>query len=288
MGIPRLLQVLLWMFVGIGAVSVSSAQPPIPPPLGVKAPLHVTNLSLKADPARFEGPCPKTVNFVGTIAVNRAGTVRYTFLRSDGARGPVHEIRFDGPGSKEVSTSWQLGRSYAGWMAIKILAPREMESNRANFELRCTLVVPPDLLPKEPGIPLPQGRPLPALGSISGLVSASTSPAIVVAGRHLKLGLVKDGRTVGETTVALDSSGRASYAFRGLPLGTYTVRIGMDIRETLPPPGIGANACVRSFGPPSRTVTLNRDRSLVDDADYSFEWFLLWDSPGGCAGGWWY
>lgn len=125
------------------------------------------------------------------------------------------------------------------------------------------------------------------LGSIAGRIAASGSPASVLAGRHLNLGLVKGGRAAGETTAALDSSGRASYAFRGLPLGIYAVRIGMDIRRTLPP-GEGVNACVRSFSPPSSTVTLNRDRSLVADADFSFDWVILWDSPGRCDGGWWW
>lgn len=133
----RLLLTLFLAFVGIGAAaSISFAQPPIPPTFSVKVP------PLQVDPGyRSEGPCPKKVTFTGRITVNRAGIVRYTFLRSDGASGPVHRLRFDAAGSKEVHTSWLLGRSSTGWMATKILSPREEESAKANFEVRCTPLV---------------------------------------------------------------------------------------------------------------------------------------------------
>jgi hypothetical protein len=102
----------------------------------------VTDASLKANPPRFEGPCPAVIKFLGTITTNAGGVVKYTFLRSDGATGPVFSLAFAGAGTKSVSTTWTLGGKatpkYSGWEAIKIVSPNVMESNKASFEVICT------------------------------------------------------------------------------------------------------------------------------------------------------
>ncbi len=104
-------------------------------------PFQVTAVSFAASPTKYEGPCPGVIKFSGTITVNGKGTVRYTFLRSDGATAPVSTISFDGPGSKRVGTTWTLGGAalphYSGWEALKILSPNEMVSDKAGFELIC-------------------------------------------------------------------------------------------------------------------------------------------------------
>ncbi|MEW6209932.1 MAG: hypothetical protein AB1631_16320, partial [Acidobacteriota bacterium] len=104
-------------------------------------PFQVTAVSLTASPAKYEGPCPGVIHFSGKITVNGKGTVKYTFLRSDGATAPISTLNFDGPGSKPVVTTWTLGGAalphYSGWEAIKILSPNAMVSNKAGFELIC-------------------------------------------------------------------------------------------------------------------------------------------------------
>jgi hypothetical protein len=102
---------------------------------------QVTAVSLTVVPARYEGPCPAVIKFSGNITANGKGVVRYTFIRSDGATGPVFTLTFDSAGRKSVETTWTLGGptlpTYSGWEAIKILSPNEMVSNRAGFRVVC-------------------------------------------------------------------------------------------------------------------------------------------------------
>lgn len=119
-----------WAVVMIASMTVPAfAQP------------KVTAVTLAANPTNYSGPCPGTIKFFGKISAKGKGAVTYQFFRSDGATGPVMTVVFDGPGSKEVSTTWTLGGAalptYAGWEAVRILSPNPMESNRAAFKLTC-------------------------------------------------------------------------------------------------------------------------------------------------------
>ena len=69
---------------------------------------QVTEVALVAQPVAHNGACPATISFVGRIKANGRGRVAYTFLRSDGARGPVFTVDFDEAGEKEVSTTWTI------------------------------------------------------------------------------------------------------------------------------------------------------------------------------------
>ena len=98
----------------------------------------VTKATLKALNPDVRGNCTQVIRFKGIITFNGRGTVKYRFLRSDGAKAPVKSLYFDRAGQKLVSTEWHLGKSYQGWQAIEIISPNKMQSNRANFTLRCT------------------------------------------------------------------------------------------------------------------------------------------------------
>lgn len=105
---------------------------------------RVTEAFLKADDARLGGACPLTVNFNGYIRTDGPATVKYTFIRSDGATAPVYTLEFKEAGTQSVSTSWTLGDAkalptYEGWQAIKILSPNQMESSRetGGFQINC-------------------------------------------------------------------------------------------------------------------------------------------------------
>jgi hypothetical protein len=104
----------------------------------------VTEVFLKADDGRPTGPCPLRVVFRGYITANGPGTIKYTFTRSDGATGPVYIMEFKKAGTQPVMTDWTLGDSrvipfYAGWQAVKVLSPVEIESNHdtGSFEINC-------------------------------------------------------------------------------------------------------------------------------------------------------
>ena len=61
----------------------------------------------------------------------------YTFISSDGANSRKQTVTFESAGSRTVHTSWTLGRSYKGWVAVKILSPNPLESNHAEFSVDC-------------------------------------------------------------------------------------------------------------------------------------------------------
>ncbi len=99
----------------------------------------VTKATLKAiNPSvvRGRGRSVEVISFKGTITFNGRGTVKYRFIRSDGAKAPTKSLYFDRAGTKSVSTEWHLGKSYQGWQAIEIISPNKMQSNKANFTIR--------------------------------------------------------------------------------------------------------------------------------------------------------
>jgi hypothetical protein len=101
----------------------------------------VTNISLLASPEKYQGVCPALAGFDGVIETDNQGTVQYTFVRSDGAIGPLQTLNFKSAGKLPVRNTWSLGGaglpSYSGWQAIKILSPVVMESGKAGFEMQC-------------------------------------------------------------------------------------------------------------------------------------------------------
>ncbi len=121
----------------------------------------VTEVFLKADDGRPTGPCPLRVTFRGYITADGPGTIKYTFTRSDGATGPVYIMEFKRAGTQAVMTDWTLGDPkvlprYAGWQAVKVLSPVEIESSHetGSFEINCKgadVAETKDLNPKGPG-----------------------------------------------------------------------------------------------------------------------------------------
>ena len=105
-------------------------------PLG----LQVTEAFLQADPPDYSGSCPVRITFSGRISVEGSGTVSYQFLRSDGASAPIQTVTFDGPGSQDLSDTWDLGgagQAYSGWESIQIIDPQSLTSNQAAFSIQC-------------------------------------------------------------------------------------------------------------------------------------------------------
>ena len=69
------------------------------------------------------------------ITTNSAGTVTYTWVRSDGDTDTeVHpELVFDSAGTKSVTTTWSTTASGDKWMDIYIDKPNHQQFGRANF-----------------------------------------------------------------------------------------------------------------------------------------------------------
>ncbi len=104
-------------------------------PVRVKAQLGVK-------PAAYSGNCPALISFRGHITVNQPTTVQYKFIRSDNASAPVQTLTFAKAGTQEVTTTWQLGGpslpTFSGWQAIEVISPVSVQSNKADFKIRCT------------------------------------------------------------------------------------------------------------------------------------------------------
>ncbi|MCJ7679344.1 MAG: hypothetical protein MUP70_01330 [Candidatus Aminicenantes bacterium] len=101
----------------------------------------VTEVKAYSSSRSFSGRCPHTFNFTGKITVNGAGTVKYKWIRSDGATSRPDTIIFRTAGTQTVSTSWTLGsdgQEYKDyWEAVEIIEPNPITSNKALFTLIC-------------------------------------------------------------------------------------------------------------------------------------------------------
>lgn len=108
--------------------------------------------TLEARPPSFAGNCPAQITFTGAITVQGNIDPRspvqmgYTFLRSDGATGPVMYYTINAPGTQPVDTTWTLGGpqlpNYEGWVQLKAWPTRHLGfgysfSPRAMFRIAC-------------------------------------------------------------------------------------------------------------------------------------------------------
>jgi len=98
----------------------------------------VSSTTLTVSPTTYDGSCTTPVKFTfnGTITANRAGTVQYHFIRSDGP-SPVQTLVFSGAGSQSVTADWSLGASTSGWEQIYIDNPNHQAMAQAGFTLTC-------------------------------------------------------------------------------------------------------------------------------------------------------
>jgi len=95
---------------------------------------HVTAMHLQAQPSNYNGRCPVTIHFVGSITSNGPQTMEYRIDRSDGAKSGGERLTFNAAGSHRVTDTWRLSESYAGW---EMLGTGNMRSNRATFRVNC-------------------------------------------------------------------------------------------------------------------------------------------------------
>jgi hypothetical protein len=98
---------------------------------------QIKNISITANPPSYSGSCPAKITFTATIQYSGSGTLQYTWLRSDNAHAPTRTLKLDGSGTQIVTTTWQLGKSFQGWQAVKVTSPVTYESGHAEFSLAC-------------------------------------------------------------------------------------------------------------------------------------------------------
>ena len=102
-------------------------------------PNTVTRVVVSAKQNKYSGPCPTTIEFVGTIFVSRPTRVEYRWERSDGVIGPREFVDIRSAG-KGVTTTWRVGtprRSFNGWERLRVLSPNGITSNTATIRIKC-------------------------------------------------------------------------------------------------------------------------------------------------------
>ncbi len=81
--------------------------------------------------------CPTTFTAYGEIETDGPGVVRYQWERSDGGLAPVEQITFSSAGVQTVQDTWELGVDGDYWLRLHILAPNDLVSDNAAFQLTC-------------------------------------------------------------------------------------------------------------------------------------------------------
>ena len=113
--------------------------PPRPRSLGfgteVKVHLNVT-------PFAHTGPCPAVFTLKGQIYVNKAATVLYRFVRSDGKLMKPVVLTFEKPGALDVTDTFVIDggpTASEGWAYIEAIRPVNVktQSNTVFFNARC-------------------------------------------------------------------------------------------------------------------------------------------------------
>lgn len=98
----------------------------------------ITNVRVTLDKPSYNGACPAKITFTAVISYTGTGSIQYTWLRSDGAKAPTRTLQLKGGGTETVTTSWQLGKSFRGWQALKIISPVQFQSQNSSFSVNCT------------------------------------------------------------------------------------------------------------------------------------------------------
>src|SRR5215831_6872245 len=118
------------MKVGISLVTLTVALACLFMPTALAQKNTVTK-AVVAQPKIYPGPCPATIEFVGTIFVSRPARVDYRWERSDGAMGPRESVDIRSA-AKSVTNSWRAGtprKAFSGWQRLRTLAPNTLTSN---------------------------------------------------------------------------------------------------------------------------------------------------------------
>jgi hypothetical protein len=86
----------------------------------------------------WTGPCPARMHFSGGIVARQPGTVRYQWVRSDGARSGVSTVTFSAPGKDDaLGYVWQIDRNYRGWVGLTIVQPGGAPMKKISFTVSC-------------------------------------------------------------------------------------------------------------------------------------------------------
>jgi len=103
-------------------------------------PFALTSAIVTVHHTHVEASCPYTFNFTAEITSTAAGTAEVWWVRSDGNTSPHQNITFTSASTITITTEWEIGISYSGWVMIGNDYPNHQtfDLQRADFELVCT------------------------------------------------------------------------------------------------------------------------------------------------------
>lgn len=123
-------------------IKVVAGTPTVTPTPGTGTPtatlsyFAVRSVVITASPATFSGVCPTTITVTGTLTVNKAGTVKYHFVRSDGSTSDIKTLTFTAGGSQAITDSYSA--SVSGYDTVYIDDPNHQSIGSAAYSLTCT------------------------------------------------------------------------------------------------------------------------------------------------------
>lgn len=118
---------------GVAMGQPGPKQPAAKPPV-------IDHVAAVARPAHYDGKCPASIEFDGTIVLHSPATVSYRWERSDRATSHVETARMSG-GSRLVTTTWKFsrppGRAFHAAETLHVLSPVNVRSSPAEVTLVC-------------------------------------------------------------------------------------------------------------------------------------------------------
>lgn len=217
----------------------------------------VTGVSASVSEPEYRGFCPHKFVFTGRITVNREGTVRYTWLRSDDAPRKTYTLAFEAAGTKTVTHEWELGGAMGTlrdqWARMEVLAPNSLLSNKAMFDLEC----------------LPQMRMERKVYKVSGRAIAGGEHVAWLEGLQLKFKLVSGTRTVSSCTAAFTRDGICPYSLVVFNVpGSYRV----VVEPVHPTDADKFYLCFNSVAPAFIIVTLTEEAPEAVNKNFDLVW----------------
>ena len=125
-----------WVQVVVGPTpsTTTGAGTPSPAAFAVN---HLNGSVNNSNKVISSGTCDYKFTFSADISTSAAGTVSYHWVRSDGGTGANGSLSFTGPGTKTITTTWELTETYTGWEAVFVDVPNHQQFGKINFKLTC-------------------------------------------------------------------------------------------------------------------------------------------------------
>lgn len=135
--------------------SDTATNAPTDAPTLTPIPFSLSNIQVNVFPER-SSQCPVTFEFQATLRANTAGSARYRWEFSDGRILDMEQANFNDAGARAISAAWNFGGGqeihYNGWAQVRVIEPVEIISNRAQFQLDCSLPPTDTPTPPPPGL----------------------------------------------------------------------------------------------------------------------------------------